>query len=76
MMSITDDLLLSFSGCSTLAEIEDIVLRDQGLVSIQVCLKRLRHTSHCFVTIACAAGLAALPSTPDGVAGPQFIVAC
>lgn len=35
-MSITEDLLLSFSGCSSLAEIEDIVLRDQSLTSIQV----------------------------------------
>jgi hypothetical protein len=36
MSSITDDILLSFSGCSTLAEIEDLVLRDQGLTSMQV----------------------------------------
>ena len=35
-MSITEDLLLTFSGCSTLGEIEDLVLREQGLTSIQV----------------------------------------
>ena len=39
-MSITEDLLLSFSGCSSLAEIEDIVLRDQSLTSIQVGTQR------------------------------------
>ena len=39
-MSITDDVLLSFSGCSTLVEIEDLVLRDQGLTSIQVDTER------------------------------------
>ena len=74
-MSITEDLLLSFSGCPTLAEIEDIVLRDQGLTSMQVVQSLLAIPTYCRVRLTSAAGLAALSSTSVGVAGSQCIVA-
>lgn len=51
-MSITEDVLLSFSGCSTLAEIEDLVLRDQGLTSIQVDTDRQACRQYLSLTIA------------------------
>lgn len=75
-MSITEDLLLSFSGCSTLAEIEDIVLRDQGLTSIQVGANRPSCQQHHRFTFSSVSGSAALSSTSDSVSGSQRIVTC
>jgi hypothetical protein len=71
-MSITEDLLLSFSGCSSLAEIEDIVLRDQSLTSIQVGAQR----RSCPLALISTAGSSALPASSDSVTGSQRIVAC
>jgi hypothetical protein len=59
-MSITDELLISFSGCSSLAEIEDVVLRDQGLTSIEVGIEHLNvnpATNSCFYRRGCVAAL-------------------
>jgi hypothetical protein len=73
-MSITEDVLLSFSGCSTLAEIEDLVLRDQGLNSIQVDTDR-QVLPPVLVPHNCL-GFAAMYATSNSIVGPQFIVAC
>ena len=75
-MSITEDLLLSFSGCSTLAEIEDIVLRDQGLTSIQAGAECPPSQMQHKFSLSFIAGSTALSATSDSVTGPQCIVAC